>query len=452
MSLSWSTKRDLVPAVRSARRRLGRPAARSPWSAAALLSLALMAACEDDDDDIGALDGSVVLDGSVTPLDGGAQPSSDGAAPATPSNALYAIATGVTVGESTTTYIKTLPALDTDVKIDLSKSLESPGFGDAYQIGGKLYVSSPETSVLRRFVVDAQGAFQADGEINFGAYSQSANIYEMGFISPTKAYLSGEGKWIVWNPAELKIIKTFDYPSSIGKREGMDPNYSFDRGFTVRGNRAYQAISWFDTTNYKTTPGSVIVVIDVENDAVLSLIEAPCPFLDVATQDDQQNVYFSGWVYSPGATLINNQAKSCAVKIPAGSDTIDPAGTLQMAAITGGHEASALTYIGNNKFLFTVFHEEKKPYNPATDKIFDWIFADSWRYATYDVVTREFKELTDLGWNSGGYYSARLSGRFYLLTPGAGYTDTTYLELFPDGTSKRGIHTDGWSIRAFQVR
>lgn len=392
--------------------------------AVGLLGAALLAACGGDDDEGGG---------------GGA--------------ALFAIATGVSAGDSTTTYVKTLPALDVDQKIDLARSLEAPGFGDAASIGGKLYVSSPETPVVRRFVVDEQGGFKADGEVNFGAYSMSANIYEQGFVSPTQAYLSADKKWVRWNPSTLTIEKTIDFPAKIlEKREGLDAHISYDRGFVVRGNRIYSVVSWSDVTNHKMAATSAIVVLDATTDAVLDVVDAPCPFLDVGTKDDAGNIYFSGWVYSPGATLVNGGAKSCAVKVPVGSDTIDPAWTLQMASITGGHEASALTYIGSDTFLLATFHEEKSPFNPATMKIDEWIFAASWRYGTYNQKTKEYKELPDLGWHSGGYYSARLDGQFYLLTPGANYDSTTYFQLNADGSSKKGISMDGWSTRAFKLR
>jgi hypothetical protein len=90
--------------------------------------------------------------------------------------------------------------------------------------------------------------------------------------------------------------------------------------------------------------------------------------------------------------------------------------------------------------------------SPAADKIFDWLFSNSWRFATYDLVTHEYKELTDFGWQSGGYYPARDGNRFFLLTPGAGYKSTTYIELMPDGTPKKGLSMDGWSTRAYRVR
>jgi hypothetical protein len=100
-----------------------------------------------------------------------------------------------------------------------------------------------------------------------------------------------------------------------------------------------------------------------------------------------------------------------------------------------------------------VFHEEKKAFDEAKDTINDWIFADSWRYATYDVVTKQFDELEDLGWNSGGYYSVRIDGKFYLLTPnGYGSGFTTYYQLNPDGSTKKALSMDGWSTRAFKIR
>lgn len=63
--------------------------------------------------------------------------------------------------------------------------------------------------------------------------------------------------------------------------------------------------------------------LDIRTDSVVSQFEAPCPYLEPGTLDEAGNLYFSNWVYSPAATWINAQAKACAVRRPAGSDTLD---------------------------------------------------------------------------------------------------------------------------------
>lgn len=385
------------------------------------------------------------------PGDGGTGPTTVVVPPA-PANALYAVGTWVTAGDVATTYIQTVPRLDVDVKIDLTNALETPGYGDVRVEGDKLFVSSGEAPIVTRYTIDAQGKYTKDGDVNFEVYTSYADIYKQAFISPTKAYLSADDGWVKWNPVTLKIEGTIPYPESIVPRDGLDPYFAFDRGFIVRGDRAYHAVAWFDFDNYESTPNSAIVVLDTVNDKVLSVIDAPCPYLDVATTDDYGNIYYSSWVFTPGATLINGGAKSCAVKIPVGSDALDPNWKLVLADVTGGHEAAAMRYIGNNKVLMAVFHEELAPYNPRRDTIDEWVLRDAWTYATLDLTTREFRELTSLGYHNGGYYSASIAGQFFLLTASSEGDSTTFLQLLSDGTAKKGITVDGWSSRAHRIR
>jgi len=372
--------------------------------------------------------------------------------PPAPANALYAIATWVTAGDVSSAYIKTVPRLDVDTKVDLTDALEVPGFGDARVEGDKLFVSSGEAPVVTRYSIDGQGKFSKDGEVNFARYGSDAAIYKQGFVSPTKAYLSGDDGWVEWNPSTLKIEGVIDYPASITVKDGLEPYYAYDRGFIVRGNRAFHAVTWYDLDAYKMSSTSAIVVIDTDTDAVLSVLDAPCPFLDVATQDSFGNVYFSGWTFTPGATLVNGGAKSCAVKIPAGSDALDASWKLVFAEVTGGHEAAAMRYIGNNKVLMSVFHEERAPYDPNAQTLLEWVSSDNWSYATLDLTTREFRELPSLGFHSGSYYHASIAGQFFLLTENEEGDSTTFLQLLDDGTAKTGINVAGWSTRAYRIR
>jgi hypothetical protein len=405
---------------------------------------------------------STTLDGSTPPIgsvDAGiavppnALPGPDGALPPqAPPPTQYIIATGVTVGEMTTSYIKSVTDIDTPSKLDLKNTLEAPGFGDIHVIGDKMWVSNGDTPEIARYVIGKDGSFSKDATINFGSYSDSAAIYEQAFASATKAILNGDDAWVVWNPTTMKIDATIPYPASIGVRDGREPFYAYDRGFIARGNRVYQTVNWVDYTNYTMPDTSTIVVLDTDANKVLSILEAPCPGLDLLTVDDKGDIYSSGWVWGPGATLVNGAPKGCIVKIPAGGDALDPSFKLGFSEFTGGHEGAALRHISGSKFLLSVFREDKAPYNPATQKISEWTETDSWRYATYDMATKEYRELDTLPWFSGGYYSAKIADRFYLLSPGVNYEATSYQQLLPDGTAKNAISMEGWSTRVFAVQ
>jgi hypothetical protein len=233
---------------------------------------------------------------------------------------------------------------------------------------------------------------------------------------------------------------------------GAEASPALDRGTIVRDGRLYHSINWFDYQSYPMAPTSLISVVDLRTDTVINQIEAPCPYLEPGTLDEAGNLYFSNWVYSPAATWINAQARACAVRLPAGSDALDPSWKLDFSAATGGHEAAAMEYLGSGRALLSVFREDNRAFDPTVTDAFDWVFDASWRFYTVDLATQWAAEIPSLGWHSGGYYASRIDGATFILVPGAGNTSTELYRLSDQGETTRVVNMDGWSTRVLRVR
>lgn len=433
--------------------------ARRSLSSLLVLSALTAMACNDDDDgdtqapgDGGPSVADASIDAAQPGLDASLGDAGAGDSSVAPQNSLFVISTWVTANEVTNAYVKVVDKLDVEKKVDIkTDSLEVTGYGDTKFINGKLYVSSGKT--VTSYAVSDAGVLSKELTLDFSAKASDASIYRIAFVSGTVAYLTGDNSWIRWNPTTMKIEpeKEIPFPTTIAAREGINPFYSFDRGFAVRGNRLFQSIYWTDFSNFKMTATSAIAVIDTDNSKLLTTLDAPCPGLDSASQDDAGNIYFSGWAYNIGATLINNAAKGCSVRIAANAEVVDPNFKLNFAEVTGGHEAIGLRYVGNNTFLMDVFREDRDPYNANTDKIGEWLFQNNTVFATYNAVTHVYKELPDLGYHSPGYYSERFGDQtFLLIRSNSGTTD--YVQLLADGSGKKGISVDGWATRAYKIR
>lgn len=380
----------------------------------------------------------------------------DSGAPAvagpTPVRDLFVISSWITTVDSALTYVKAVPELAADIKLDVKAgAIEVPGYGDAKVLGDKLYVSSGEGATLTSYAISPDGRFSLEKTLDFSMYARSSSIFRMAFVSATVAYLVGDSSWVRWNPSIMAIEpeKSIPFPDRVDARDGIAPYYSFDRGFAVRGKYLFHGISWFDFATYEIAPTSLIAVIDTETSTLETLLDAPCPGLDTATTDEVGNIFYSGWAFAAGAVYLNSGSKACALMIPAGSNTVSSDFKLTFAELTG-HEAIGLRYLGDSKFVMQVFDETKRTYNASTDTISDWVYADSWYFAIYDYVTHEYKELKNLGYFGGGYYSERLQDQFFLLTKRESETD--YVRLLPDGSAKKGLTVDGWASRVYQLR
>jgi hypothetical protein len=219
----------------------------------------------------------------------------------------------------------------------------------------------------------------------------------------------------------------------------------------ARDGFLYQAYSWTDTEAYRMANTSVIVVVDTDTDDVVDIIEANCPDLNVATQDQAGNIYFSNWVYSPVATIINGDAEACVVKLPKGQSAIDDDATFKFADVTGGHEGAALTMTASGKALVSIFFEGRQEYDPNED-IFDWIFGENWKTMQLDLETLETTEVEGIGWNGGGMYTNRVHGVDYLLMPIDSYQSTELYSLDDSGKAHLELTTKGWATRVLELR
>jgi hypothetical protein len=421
-------------------------------SAALLTLLGLLAvACTDETPEPAVSDDAhdggqpAATDGGAsgdTPsvVDGGA----GGAGPSAPP--LYVVATAISDDTGANTYVKVFSQFEPE--LDLSTAREFPGWSDMGIVGRYLFVSSGEAPTVSRFVLNEHDALVPDGEIGFGNYVDDANLYNQTLVSETKALLLGENEYIVWNPSKLEITGTIPFPE-LPPREGVEARLSLDRGGVLRGNRLYHTVSWTDTEELHMLPDSRIVVIDVQTEEVVDTLTVPCPDLNVADRDEGGNLYFSNWVYSPGATLLKEGAKACAVRIPADSEQLDDWSLAYDDA--NGHEGAALGYLGNGHLLFSSFLNDVSKYDPEMDW-FDWLFGNTWELRVLDPETLKSVPVAGMPKNGGGYYAQRFDDETHVLLPGDSYTTTTIYGIASDGAATKELHTNGWATRLFKLR
>jgi hypothetical protein len=379
---------------------------------------------------------------------------SDGGPSVSPSQAqggaAYVIATAVSTDTGASTYVALLDSLGSlgAGELDLGGAREFGGWSDLGVIEPWVFVSSGEAPVVSRFRVDGRALVDA-GTISFGSYVADANFYNQELVSPTKAYLIGEGEFVIWNPSTLAITGTLAFPE-LAAREGIEPYVALDRGAVVRDGRMYVTVTWTDTENLNMLGDSRIIVVDVEQDSVVDVLTAPCPDLAVADRDEQGNLYFSNWVYSPGATLLYGDSPACVVRIPAGSEALDD-WSLRYTDVTG-HEGAVVDYLGDGKWAFSSFLGDPAAFDPSRDDWFPWLFGDTWQLEVLDPAARTSSVVEGLPKHGGGYYASRIDATTHVLIPGDSYSTTAVYALGADGSVHHVLDTRGWATRLFALR
>ncbi len=369
-----------------------------------------------------------------------------GAEGAESSGPLYATATSISTDSGSTTYVRVFSEFEDE--LDLKTAREFPGWADLGTSGKYLFVSSGEGPTVERFTIGSAGGLEAAGKIDFGNHVQDASFYNQTIVSETKAYLVGDGEYIVWNPTSLEIVGTIPFPDDIVEREGIPGYVGMDRAAVLRDGLLYHTASWSDTESLKFLPDSRIIVLDTEKDEIVSVLTANCPDLAIADRDEVGNLYFSNWVWAPGA-LLTKGPSTCAVRIPAGQDELDD-WSLKYAEASG-YEGATLGYLGNGSWIFSSFKNELASYAEGDDP-FDWLFGNFWELSTIDPETLETAPVSGLPQNGGGYYMSRFDDLSHLLIPGDGYTTTTISSVDDSGVATKLMHTEGWATRLFRVR
>jgi len=307
---------------------------------------------------------------------------------------------------SSASYVPLVPSLDVP-RIELGNAREVTGRASVAAIGPWLFVASSTRPIVERFEVQADGSLREAGRLGFMNYGVpdffAIDAWGAVFINANKAYIfnGSDGSHVVWNPSTLEITGEIAAPPGVSRR-----GYNFESVAAVRGNRMYRIFTLlnYDTWEFLAAP-QYLAVYDLESDTLLGTVEeSRCPQLySRPFLDERGDIYFSGWVWTPGLTLTSNYPASCALRILAGQDSFDPSWQLDFAAdVTGGREAGILRYLGGGRALLDVFHAERTSIDAATDPE-DLVNTPNWRLWSIDLATKTGAPLEGLDFKAGGY-------------------------------------------------
>lgn len=366
---------------------------------------------------------------------------------------VYAIATSIFGNEGSSTYVRLLESLDAQ-SINLDQASEHAGFATIGAAGGKLFVGDGEAPELRRYTVGAGCGLQEDGRMSFANYGPAvAPLYKNVFVDASTAYMQlEESRRIIWNPETLQISGTGDAPGLPSERDGLTVRAGYDRSTAVRSGYSFQPFYWADNSFYRFSPTSQIAVYSNADDRLAKLIDAPCPGLDMATQDEAGHLYFSNWVFSTAAPVLSDDAPdNCAVRIKAGELALDAGWTRKLSDIVGGRQTVAYRYLENGVGIVAVLHSEDMNITENTEP--NAITGGShWRLWRVNVEAGTGQPVDGLGKFAGGYYAFRIDGRTFLLLPSADYAKTTVYELGVQGAAEPRFETLGWAYQLVKLR
>ncbi|PTL84461.1 MxcI [Vitiosangium sp. GDMCC 1.1324] len=366
---------------------------------------------------------------------------------------LYALATSIFDSDGATTYVSILESLDVQ-SVPLDQAQEHGGFATIGAIGGKLFVGDGEAPEISRYAVGTGCTLNPDGRLSFANYGPAVTpLYKNVFVDTSTAYMQlEESRRIVWNPSAMEISGVADAPGLAAERDGLVVKAGFDRSTAVRDGYSFQPFYWTDSSFYRFSPGSQIAVYSNADDRLVKLLDAPCPGLDMATRDENGNLYFSNWVFSAAAPVLEEGAPdTCAVRVKAGELAVDESWTHRLSEIVGGRQIAGFRYLSNQVGIVAVLHDEQMNIDENTTPS-AITSGSNWRLWRVNLETGTGAPIEGLGGIAGGYYAFVLDGRTFLLLPSADYAKTTVYELGVTGAAEPRFETLGWAYQLVKLR
>jgi len=368
---------------------------------------------------------------------------------------LFAVPTQVYGADfaTSTSYVALVPSLDVS-RISLDDARELNERGTVAKLGDYVFLASSTEPVVNRFTLEPDGSLKPAGSLNFSNYGVpeyfTLDSWGAVLVDAERAYVfnGADGSHVAWNPTTLEITGTIDGPDIV------EEGYNFESIAVVRGDRMYRVFTFLNYETWEFLPApQYLAVYDLKTDELVDVVEdSRCPQLySRPFVDEQGDIYFSGWVWTPGLTLTGDYPKSCSLRIKSGEDTFDPDWQLDFAAdVTGGREAAVMRYLGNGKALLDVFYDERANIDETTDPQ-ELSSTPNWRLWTFDLETKQGSPIEALDFKAGGYSDVQVDGRNFLMVPNSDYSETTAYEL-KDGDAVPGFKIQGSADYILKLR
>jgi len=352
-------------------------------------------------------------------------------------------------------YLNLLTNLDID-EVDPAKGREYGG-GRAFvqTYGGKVFVGDANAPTVTRFSVDADNTLVEEDKISFANYGLTTGQFDswnVTFIAPDKAYLMDfrDGTTIIWNPTAMTITGDIPPPDEF-LREGWQ--FESSPGI-VRDGLLFRTIDWANYDENTYIHEFLLAIYDVRTDEIVDLIEETrCPVPgNLAHMDEEQNIYFSNWVWPVESVILRDAPDTCVLRINANETEFDQDWTLRYQDVTDGHHGAMFTYLESGQALVAAFYDERTTFDGDTAP-WSYVGSNNWRVWTVDLENRTGSVLEGLDFNGGAFTPARLDGRSYLLVPGGAEVSwATQLYEISDGRAEPRMKLPGWSYQIVQVR
>jgi hypothetical protein len=370
---------------------------------------------------------------------------------------VYALSTSVYVTDDDVLNYATLT--DTLDVTELPQGREFPGYSFLTAVDGKLLVSDGESPTITSFDITPELDWQELAKVNFsgkGLNGSGAGFERNWFVDDDTAYITLDvTKRIVWSPSEM-VIKDVKEDSALElERDGLQLDATFNRQPRMLKGPVLKPFYYRDEDWFLFGQTTSIAVYDPDTHEERKIIDVPCPSLEVPSQDEQGNTYFSTWSYGPILGLFGAGPELCVRRITPDSE-LDESWTPDLTEWTEGRPVSVLRYLRDGKAVGTVLHIDD-----AVDVDFSAGYSEEaaskldshWKLWLFDLEAETARPIEGIDDDVGSaFFSSNLDDRTFLFVPNAEWSESTVYELDSDGLATKRFQTVGFINDWIRVR
>jgi hypothetical protein len=360
---------------------------------------------------------------------------------------LFAVTTTVFDDTNAATYVALLDSLD-DQQVDLSTAREFVGWSSIASHDGAIFVGHGEEPEVTRYSVTEAGSLASgDGQtVSFASYGLStAPLSFNTFVDRRMAQMAlEETSRILWDPVEMSILDSVETPQVAAERDGLTVTAANYQGRFVRPDGVFQPFFWHDIDWYEFHQQSQVAIYSRDGSAE-ALLDVPCPALQIVTEDEDGNLYFSGMVDTIPYQLreTGGGLERCVARIDAGAHQLADGWPRRFEELTEGRPAGVFHYLRDGIGILTVYHVENV--DPGSDTFIDDWYTDNWALWLVDLDEWRAEPIEEWPLGSANIFFSRVDRRLFVHAVAADFSSTTIFEIAVEGTFERKLEIQGYA-------
>lgn len=345
-------------------------------------------------------------------------------------------------------YVTLVTSLDIS-ELPPGQAREFSGYSFISGLNGKLLVSDGESPTVTSYDIDAALDWQESARVNFASYGVTggaAGFERHWFLDEDTAYLTVDitGR-VVWSPSEMTITEVKDDTTLQLERDGLQLDATFNRQPRRLRGPILKPFYYRDSDWFLFGQTTSIAVYDADTHEELRVIDVPCPSLEVPSQDEAGNTYFSSWTYGPELGLFDLGPDLCVRRIKPDS-TLDESWTPDLTTWTGGRPVKVFRYMSDGVAVGTVLHVDEVDidFSAGYDEAAAAQLDAHWRLWLFDLENETARPIEGVTGISSGFSWVQLDGRTFFFLPDEDWSRTSVFELDTDGNATKRFESVGF--------